>query len=72
MMENLTTHYQQLLGLPATWAVEEVKLSLTDQLVAVRLRFVGEEVLCPVYGEPGTRYDHAPEQSWRHLDTMAV
>ena len=69
-MENLTTHYQQLLGLPATWAVEDVKLSLSDQLVAVRLRFISKEVICPVCGLPGTRYDHAPEQSWRHLDTM--
>ena len=47
IMENLTTHYRQLLGLPATWAVDDVNLSLTDQLIAVRLRFIGECNLRP-------------------------
>ena len=69
-MQKLTTHYQQLLGLPASWEVEDVNLSLTGQRVEVRLRFIGNEVFCSECGLQGTVYDHAPEQRWRHLDTM--
>ena len=69
-MQKLTTHYQQLLGLPASWAVEDVNLSLTGQRIEVRLRFIGDAVFCSECGLQGTVYDHAPEQRWRHLDTM--
>ena len=69
-MQKLTTHYQQLLGLPATWEVEDVNLSITGQRIEVRLRFIGNEVFCSECGLQGTVYDHAPEQRWRHLDTM--
>jgi transposase len=69
-MQKLTTHYQQLLGLPVTWEVEDVDLSLTVQRIEVHLRFVGNGVLCPQCGLAGKEYDKAPEQRWRHLDTM--
>ena len=69
-MQKLTDHYQQLLGFPATWEVDDVNLSVSGLKIEVRLRFVGNEVLCPKCGDNGKMYDKAPEQRWRHLDTM--
>ena len=61
-MQKLTTHYHQLLGLPATWEVEDVNLSITGQRIEVRLRFIGNEVFCSECGLQGTVYDHDSEQ----------
>ena len=58
-MQKLTTHYQQLLGLPASWEVEDVNLSLTGQRIEVRLRFIGDAVFCSECGLQGTDSDHA-------------
>ncbi len=69
-MQKLTDHYQQLLGFPATWKVDDVNLSVSGLKIEVHLCFVGDEVLCPKCGEHGKVYDQAPEQRWRHLDTM--
>ncbi len=69
-MQSLTTHYQQLLGLPSTWKVENVDLSMTGLQVVIRLVYIGKNIECPECGEPCGIYDHAPEQKWRHLDTM--
>ena len=44
-METLTTHCRPLLDLPATWAVEDVNLSLADQFIPVCLRFMGNKVI---------------------------
>ena len=51
-----------MLGLPASWEVEDVNLSLTGQRVEVRLRFIGNEVFCSECGLQGTVYDHDSEQ----------
>lgn len=69
-MQKLTEHYQQLLGFPAIWEVDDVNLSVSGLKIEVRLRFVGDEVICPQCGVRGKAYDKAPEQRWRHLDTM--
>ena len=69
-MQKLTEHYQQLLGFPAIWEVDNVNLSVSGLKIEVHLRFVGDEVVCPQCGEHGKAYDKAPEQRWRHLDTM--
>ena len=69
-MQKLTDHYQQLLGFPAIWEVDDVNLSISGQKIEVHLRFVGDEVVCPQCGVHGKAYDKAPEQRWRHLDTM--
>ena len=58
----LTTPYQQLLGLSATWEVEDVNLSLTGQRIVVHIRFIGNEVFCSECGLQGTVYDHDSEQ----------
>lgn len=69
-MQSLTTHYQQLLGLPSIWKVEDVNLSMTNMRVIIRLTSIGKNIECPECGEICGIYDHAPEQKWRHLDTM--
>ena len=69
-MQKLTEHYQQLLGFPAIWEVDNVNLSVSGLKIEVHLRFVGDEVICPQCGVRGKAYDKAPEQRWRHLDTM--
>ncbi|KAA6230499.1 ISL3 family transposase (plasmid) [Chlorobium phaeovibrioides] len=71
-MQSLTTtaHYQQLLGLPSTWMVENVDLSMTAMQVVIRLVYTGKNAICTECGETCSIYDQAPEQKWRHLDTM--
>ncbi|RDD30295.1 hypothetical protein CR161_05980 [Prosthecochloris sp. ZM] len=67
-MQSLTTHYQQLLGLPSTWKVEDVDLSMLGKQVVIRLVYIGKHISCPECGDTCNIYDHAPEQKWRHLD----
>lgn len=70
-MDKLSIHYSQLLGLDFSWQVSSVNLSLEEQRVEVRLEHRrGEPVCCPDCGEQRPLKDHAPERTWRHLDTM--
>nr|WP_225739389.1 ISL3 family transposase [Chlorobium phaeovibrioides] len=69
-MESLISHYQQLLGLPSSWNVDNVDLSLPHKRVTIKLKYVGQDVKCPECKASCSIYDHAPEQKWRHLDTM--
>lgn len=69
-MQNLSTHYQQLLGLPSPWKVDHVDLSIPDKQVTVKILYTGKSVQCLECGASFAIYDHAPEQKWRHLDTM--
>ncbi|AOS82892.1 ISL3 family transposase [Chlorobaculum limnaeum] len=69
-MPSLITHYQQLLGLPETWKVSDVRLSTSGPRIEIHLEYIGPKVECPECGKAGRIYDLAPEQRWRHLDTM--
>ena len=69
-MQSLITHYQQLLVLPDSWQVVDVRLSMSGTRIEVYLEFIGSQVQCPECGKAGRIYDLAPEQRWRHLDTM--
>ena len=69
-MDRLTEHYRLLLGLDKSWEVESVNLSLENQRVEIRLRHVGGPVECPECGAACGIADHAPQRTWRHLDTM--
>ena len=69
-MQSLIAHYQQLLGLPETWKVSNVRLSLSGTQIEIHLEYIGPKVECPECGNTGRVYDLAPEQRWRHLDTM--
>jgi transposase len=69
-MSELTKHYRQLLGLDAAWEVSDVDLSLEDNRVDILVTHRGGPVACPECGETCSIADHAPERTWRHLDTM--
>jgi transposase len=66
----LAAHYGMLLGLDESWVVADVNLELEAKRVTIRLDFIGKRVTCPGCGESCSKADHAPERSWRHLDTM--
>ncbi len=69
-MSSLKQHYRLLLGVDAAWEVSDVSLSLEDKRVEIVLTHRGGRVKCPECGAECTIADHAPERSWRHLDTM--
>jgi transposase len=70
-MDALSQHYAMLLGLDEAWRVMDVDLSLEEQRVEIRLEAVlPAGCRCPECGERRPLKDHAPERSWRHLDTM--
>ena len=73
-MGNATTleeHYRQLLQLTDGWEVREVNFDMKRRRVSLRLEHRrGVRVSCPECGASCTIADHAPERTWRHLDTM--
>jgi transposase len=69
-MDRLTEHYRLLLGLDAAWTVSDVSLSLEEKRVEIAVTHGGSRVVCPECGELCTIADHAPQRTWRHLDTM--
>jgi len=69
-MSELTRHYSVLLGLDAAWEVSEVSLSLEEKRVEIVVTHQGGAVTCPECGCDCAIADHAPERTWRHLDTM--
>ncbi|NTW32220.1 MAG: transposase, partial [Bacteroidetes bacterium] len=69
-MQSLIGHYQQLLGLPETWKISDVRLLLSGTRIEIHLEYIGPKVECPECGNAGRVYDLAPEKRWRHLDTM--
>lgn len=69
-MNKLTEHYRLLLGLDTAWEVSGVSLSLEENCVDIRVSYVGGRVRCPECGAECSIADHAPERTWRHLDTM--
>lgn len=65
-----TELYRHLLGLETPWAVSRVELSSKDQRVNVWAEHPeGTRFPCPECGAELPVYDHAPERSWRHLDS---
>lgn len=69
-MSNLTEHYRLLLGLDGSWEVSDVSLSLEEKRVEILVTHRGGRIKCPECGRECTIADHAPERTWRHLDTM--
>lgn len=62
--------YQQILGITAPWFVERVELELEEGEVHVHLAHEEHAAWhCPECGARCPVYDHAPERTWRHLDT---
>jgi len=69
-MNTLKQHYRQLLGLDAAWEVSDVTLCVEEKRIEILLRHRGGKVECPECGALCSIADHAPERSWRHLNTM--
>jgi transposase len=70
-MSQLHQHYALLLGLNDAWNVATVNLSLEAKRVEIALEHRASSPLaCPECGESCPLADHAPERTWRHLDTM--
>jgi transposase len=65
-----TDLYRHLLGLETPWTVARVELNAKEQRVDVWAEHVaGTQWPCPECGLALSGYDHAPERSWRHLDS---
>jgi transposase len=63
--------YRQLLGLVAPWVVERVELQMAKGRVEVYVGHAsGQRFACPECGQELGVYDHLPQRSWRHLDSM--
>jgi transposase len=69
-MASLEKHYHALIGLDENWTVQNVDLDIMKNSVVIKLLFKGKKVVCPVCDDACSIADHAPERSWRHLDTM--
>ncbi len=68
---ELHRHYALLLGVRSPWEVNGVNLDMAGRRVEIRLEWaMGHGVPCPECGGKCTVADHAPERTWRHLDTM--
>ena len=68
---ELHRHYGLLLGVKSPWGVSGVKLDMAGKRVEIGLEYgQGHGVSCPECGKECTIADHAPERTWRHLDTM--
>jgi transposase len=65
--------YQQIFGLSDPWSVKEVKLDVDSGRVDVFVEH-GEDCqwFCPQCDRQMKAYDHAPERTWRHLDTCQL
>jgi len=69
--DELYKHYRQLLGLDDPWGVGSVKLDLEAKRIEIEVAWPsGHPVICPDCGKKCPIKDHAPERTWRHLDTM--
>jgi len=70
-MNELSEHYRALLGLDDNWVVSDIDLDLDAQRVMLRLEPASSMACCcSACGRSCPLKDHAPERSWRHLDTM--
>lgn len=69
-MISTIEHYEVLLGLTSPWEVTKVDLSTEQLRVDIHVTHIGESACCPECGLSCRLYDHSPERTWRHLDTM--
>lgn len=62
--------YRHVLGLEKPWRVDRVQLDIRQERVDVwAVHDEGQRWPCPECGVGLSVYDHAPERTWRHLDT---
>ncbi|MBW3596018.1 MAG: ISL3 family transposase [Planctomycetes bacterium] len=62
--------YEQILGIGPPWFVERVELDVEEGVVNVSLAHRDDaKWTCPECGRECPLHDHAPQRTWRHLDT---
>jgi transposase len=59
-----------LLNLEDGWSVSSIKSDLKASEVYIKIECQLREFTDPETGDICKLYDHAPERTWRHLDTM--
>ena len=68
-----TEFYEQILGLTSPWFVDRVELKVSEGRVDVFVNHPPElRWRCPQCGTEFACRDHAPERTWRHLDTCQL
>lgn len=70
MAGSLQDHYRVLLGLEKPWKVDSVALDPEKKSVEIMLVHEKAPLTCPECAKACSVHDHAPERTWRHLDTM--
>ncbi|MGB1062086.1 MAG: ISL3 family transposase [Ketobacter sp.] len=66
-----TQLYSQILGIEKPWRVMDVRVTLADDEVEVRVEHVGGKLACPKCGKACGGYDKR-QRRWRHLDTCQL
>lgn len=62
--------FDLLLNLNEDWKVSNVKANYNSEELTIQIDYIAKEAICPQTNELCSIYDHAPERTWRHLDTM--
>ncbi len=62
--------FDLLLNLDEDWQVKKVEADHMVSDIKIIIEFIGKQAECPNTMDTCKIYDHAPERSWRHLDTM--
>jgi|TARA_B110000046_G_C12967488_1_gene387409 transposase len=62
--------FDLLLNLDDSWQVKTVDADYNLSEIKINIRYVGNQAECPDTLEHCSIYDHAPNRTWRHLDTM--
>jgi len=70
-LPSLGDHYSQLLGLVSPWTISDIDLNVDAATLTISVVEIDAASFpCPECGTTSSRYDHATERRWRHLDTM--
>ena len=69
-MDMTEEHYRTLLGLTDPWKVTRVIVNVEKLRVDIYVEHSGGQYFCPECNDECGLYDHSPERTWRHLDTM--
>lgn len=62
--------FDLLLNLDDSWQVKSVDADYNLSEIKINIDYIGNQAECPDTLENCSIYDHAPNRTWRHLDTM--
>lgn len=62
--------FDLLLNLNEQWQVKDVVSDYNNLEIKIIIDYIGKTAECPETLKIYSIYDHAPNRSWRHLDTM--